>query len=196
MGDTEQGTQLYWNLCAPQQTWGSDELPGVCSVLEDEIQAKSRIFWAVRIFLRQAKLTVVSCFVTICLMSFLQKLYFFFKGCFFMLQFVLWFLPYYFLLLLLQAGFPQVLPEPTAIHQSDFLWICLHQELPGCSPFVMIWRDDINRQIPTVNLRGVGNFQLFLFAFLRCHYTLHSIRSDSMHGAKYEKITRPLSLES
>lgn len=68
----------------------------------------------------------------------------FFEEWFFMLQFILWIHPCYFLLLLLGAGFPQVLPEPIVIHQSDVLWMYLHQELFGCPPFVMIWWDDFN----------------------------------------------------
>ena len=72
---------LLESLC-PQQSWRSEELPGVCSVLEDDLRPKGRIFGAVRTFPRQTKLTAVFCFITICLMSFLQKLYFFLKDAF------------------------------------------------------------------------------------------------------------------
>lgn len=71
-----------------------------------------------------------------------------------MLQFVLWFLPYYFLLLLLSAAFPQVLLEPIVIHPSNILWICPHLEPLECNPLVKIWLDDFNSQIPTINPFG------------------------------------------
>lgn len=114
-----------------------------------------------------------------------------------MLQFVLCFFPYYFLLLLFSAGFPQVSLDLTIIHQSDFLQICPPQVLPGGSPFVLIQRDDFNSHIPTVKSRGGdGTFRLILFSFLRCHYTVPLIRSASTHATKHEKITMPLSVES
>lgn len=172
--------------CCPEnlEEWGEARSPFVLSWRMSYRQREGAAALC-GLFQWPTKLTAVFCFVTICLMSFLQKLYVFFKGCFFTLQFVLWSLPYYFLLLLLRAGIPRVLPEPTAIHQSDFLWICLQQELPGCPPFVMIWRDDINRQIPTVNPRGgEGNIRLLPFAFLQCHYTLCLIWSDSTPATK------------